>query len=84
VAVMGKLPADLPARLANGSYAGTFYVRVSKDGLADEPYADTACTQKIADPYLMSVVKSIRFKPALELGKPVEGTAAVNLNQLAM
>jgi hypothetical protein len=32
----------------------------------------------------MSVVRTIRFKPALELGKPVEGTAAVNLNQLAM
>jgi hypothetical protein len=71
-------------RLANGNYAGTFYVRVSKDGLAEEPYADTACTKKIADPYLVSVVRSIRFKPALELGKPVEGTAAVNLNQLAM
>ena len=84
VAAMGRFPADLPARLANGSYASTFYVRVSKDGLADEPYADTACTKRIADAYLESVVRSIRFKPALELGKPVEGTAAVNLNQLAI
>jgi hypothetical protein len=84
VAVMGKLPADLSAHLASGSYTGTFYVRVSKDGLADEPYSDTACTKRIADPYLMSVVRAIRFKPALEHGRPVEGTAAVNLNQLAI
>jgi len=84
MAVMGNLPADLSAHLANGSYADTFYVRVSKDGLALEPYSDTACTKRIGDPYLMSVVRTIRFKPALELGKPVEGTAAVNLNQLAM
>jgi hypothetical protein len=83
-AAMGRLPADLPARLANGDYAGTFYVRVSKDGLADEPFSDTACTKRIADPYLENVVRSIRFKPAIELGKPVEGTAAVNLNQLTI
>jgi hypothetical protein len=83
-AAMGKLPADLPARLANGQYGNTFYVRVSKDGLADEAFTDTACTKRIADPYIESIVKGIRFKPSLEQGKPVEGTAAVNLGQLAI
>jgi hypothetical protein len=82
--VMGKLPADLPSRLAGGKYTETFYVRVSKDGLANEPFSDTACTRKIDDPYLESVIKSIRFKPALEQGKPVEGTAALNLAKLAI
>jgi hypothetical protein len=79
---MGKLPSELPVRLAEGKYTETFYVRVSKDGLAREAFADAVCTKRIEDPFLESVVKSIRFKPALAEGKPVEGTAAVNLAQL--
>ncbi len=82
--VMGKLPADLPARLAVGKYGDTFYVRVSKDGLAEEPFFDAACTRRIGDPYLETVVKSIRFKPALDRGSPVEGVAPLKLGQLAI
>jgi|CZKI01.1.fsa_nt_gi hypothetical protein len=84
VPVMGKLPADLPARLAEGKYGDTFYVKVSKDGLADEPFLDAACTKKVGDPYLESVVRNIRFKPALERGKPVDGVAPLKLSQLAI
>ena len=82
--VMGKLPADLPARLADGKYGDTFYVKVSKDGLAEEPFLDAACTKRISDPYLESVVKGVRFKPALENGSPVNGVAALKLGQLAI
>jgi hypothetical protein len=81
---MAKLPADLPAKLAQKKYAAAFYVKVSKDGLADEAYSDPACTQRINDPYLDSVVKRVRFKPALSNGRPVEGIATVNLGQLAI
>jgi hypothetical protein len=81
---MGRLPAELPNRLAAGKYAGTFFVKVSKDGLADEAFADAACSRKIEDPFLETVVKSIRFMPALAHGEPVEGTAAVNLGKLAI
>jgi hypothetical protein len=82
VPAMGKLPADLPRHIAEGDYRQTIFVKVSKDGLADEAYADAVCSKKIEDPYLESVVRSIRFKPALEQGKPVEGTAAINLAKL--
>jgi hypothetical protein len=80
--VMGELPADLQVRLEQGKYDETIYVRVSRDGLADVAFADPACTRRIDDPYLDSVVRTIRFKPALEDGKPVEGVASVNLSQL--
>jgi hypothetical protein len=80
--VMGELPADLQVRLEQGKYDETIYVRVSRDGLADVAYADPACTKRIDDPYLDSVVRTIRFKPALEDGRPVEGIASVNLSQL--
>jgi hypothetical protein len=84
VPAMGKLPSDLPARLAQGEYAESFYVKVSKQGLAFEAYADAACTKRIDDPYLESVVKRIRFKPALSSGKAVEGACSLKLRQLAI
>jgi hypothetical protein len=81
---MGKLPAELPMKLAQGQYRQAFYVKVSKDGLADEAYTDPACTRRVDDPYLDSVVKRIRFKPALNSGRPVDGFATVNLGKLAI
>jgi hypothetical protein len=82
--LMGKLPASLPARLAGGQYSGTFYVKVSKDGLASEAFLDPACTRSAGDPYLESVVRCIRFKPALSQGQPTDGVAALDLARLAI
>lgn len=82
VPAMGRLPSELPARLAAGDYGNSFYVRVSKEGLADECFADAACMKRIDDPFLGSVVKDLRFKPALEHGRAVPGVAEVNLGKL--
>jgi hypothetical protein len=79
---MGILPADLPGRLAHGEFKETIFVRVSKDGFAGEPFADASCSKRIEDPYLETVVRCIRFDPALAQGKPVEGVASVDLRQL--
>jgi hypothetical protein len=84
VPAMGKLPADLPSILAAGKYAWPFYVRVSPDGLADKAFSDAACTREVGDAYLDSVVGRIRFKPALDHGKPVDGIASLNLSKLAI
>jgi hypothetical protein len=80
--VMGRLPDDLASRIAEGKYGTAFYVRVSKGGVADGAFSDAACTARIDDPYLDSVVSGIRFKPALLQGNPVEGVAMLNLTQL--
>ena len=82
VAVMGRLPAELPTRIASGKYAETFFVSVSKDGLGHEAFSDRVCTRKIEDPFLVAVVRGLRFKPALANGTPVDGVAAVNLTKL--
>jgi hypothetical protein len=84
VPAMGKLPADLPSILATGKYAWPFYVRVSPDGLADKAFSDAACTREVGDAFLDSVVGRIRFKPALDHGKPVDGVASLNLSKLAI
>jgi hypothetical protein len=81
-AAMGRMPPDLGAQLASGKYGSPFYVRVSSDGLANGAYSDPACTIRIVDPYLDSVVERIRFKPALRAGKPVAGVTSVTLGHL--
>jgi len=82
VPVMGRLPGDLPERLAGGAYHKTYYVSVSKDGLARDLFVDAACSRKANDPYLESVVSALRFKPALTNGKPVDSVAPLNLTEL--
>lgn len=79
---MGKFPAELRTRLAAGRYGETIFVKVSKDGLAEASFADVACSRKIDDPFLDSVVRDIRFKPALANGEPEKGVAALNLSKL--
>ena len=82
VPAMGALPPDLPARLARNELQQTYYVQVTKDGLATAAYDDASCTKRVEDAYLQSVVKTIRFKPALSAGRPVEGVAPLRLSQL--
>ena len=79
---MGRLPPDLPARLAEGKYRDTLYVKVSKDGVPTEIYQDASCSRKVDDLYLQSLVNGIRFKPALKKGRPVESVAPLNVAQL--
>jgi hypothetical protein len=81
---MGKLPADLPSRLAQGQFNQAFYVKVSKDGVATDAYEDEACSLRMDDPYLEAVLKNIRFEPALQNGKPVDGVAKLKLGKLVM
>jgi hypothetical protein len=81
-AVMGELPPDLHQHVEAGNYQETIYVRVSPEGRGSEAFADQACTKRIHDPYLDSVVRTIRFKPALDKGEPVSGVAPVNLGRI--
>ena len=79
---MGKLPADLSARLANGQLKAVYYVKVNKEGKASELFADESCSIAVNDPYLDALIKNFRFNPALDQGKPVDGVALLKLNQL--
>ena len=81
---MGRLPADLRTRLDSGQLTQRFFVKVSKDGLPVETYADESCSRKVDDPYLQSVIQDIRFKPALEKGRPIEGIALLRFCDLRM
>ena len=82
VPVMATLPPDLSKRLEMGQVRDSFYVRVSEEGLGEAGFSDSSCKNRIEDPYLQTVVQSLRFTPALLEGKPVEGVASINLRQL--
>jgi hypothetical protein len=79
---MGKLPADLRTRLGSGQLTQFFFVKVSKDGLPVETFIDESCSHKVEDPYLQSVIRDIRFNPALDKGQPVEGIARLRFADL--
>ncbi len=80
--MVGTLPADLKEKISKGMYTAPFYVKVTRDGLPGDAFVDAACTKPIDDSYLDSIVRTIRFKPALQAGAPVEGTSPVNLGRL--
>lgn len=81
---IARLPADMHSRLSGGQFNRTYYVKVGEDGTAGEAFLDADCSQKLDDPYVASLVQKIRFKPALENGKPVAGLAPLRLNKLSL
>ena len=82
-AAMGRLPADLRSRLTSAQLAQTYFVKVSKDGLPGEAFADESCAQKVEDPYVLSVIRDLRFRPALDKGRAVDGIARLNFENLS-
>lgn len=68
---MGRLATGL----RNSLQTPALFVKVSKDGLSLGTYSDEACSQKIDDPALENALRDLRFKPALDKGKPVDGVA---------
>ena len=79
---LARLPPELRERLSAAQFTQTFYVKVTKDGLPAGTYVDPSCLQGVEDSYLQSVVANIRFKPALEKGRPVDGIALLKLSDL--
>ncbi len=81
---MGRPSPEARSRLTGDQLQQNFYVKVTKDGLAEAAYLDDACSMAVADPAVESLIKEVRFKPALEEGKPVEGVARLKLNDLTL
>jgi len=78
------LPADLRQRLPAEKLSRNFYVKVGKNGMPMGAFSDEACVEKITDPDLAAAALALRFNPALNVGKPVEGVAPVRLDQLTL
>lgn len=74
-------PADISARLPAKDLGRTYYVKVDKNGRAVGYFDDQAGVRPVRDAELDAVRPELRFNPALNKGKPVEGIVAVNLGR---
>jgi hypothetical protein len=82
IPAMGKLPNDFLIHLSPDEVQGAFFVKVDSDGKVRDVYKDEACTMKVDNAYLSDGLKSIRFEPAVEKGKAVEGVAKIRPNRI--
>ncbi len=78
---MGKLGLETKAQLTPAQLSGVYFVKVTKEGKPVEAFTDEACSQPV-DGTIDSLVKSVRFFPALEAGKRVEGVARLTFSHL--
>jgi hypothetical protein len=76
------LPDGVRASLTPAQLSESCFVRVAKDGSVTGVYRDAAGEKPLRDSVLESALKLLRFKPALESGKPVESVVAVVPAQL--
>jgi hypothetical protein len=77
------LAREVRMSLTADQLGGTCYVRVARDGRVAAAFHDAAGRQPLHDPALESALQTLRFKPALEAGKPVESIASFSFAQLA-
>jgi hypothetical protein len=78
---MGKLTKEAKARLSPEQLAQAYYVKVSKDGLPLAAFLDTHCSHPV-DEAIAALVTNIRFYPALDKGRPIDGVAELKFNLL--
>jgi hypothetical protein len=81
VPVTATLAASVRAPLTLEQLNGSYYVRVAKDGRVVAAFRDAAGKQPVTDPALEAALKTLRFKPALDAGKPIEALVAFDLGQ---
>jgi len=81
--VFATLPIETRTALTPAQLSGICYVRVAKDGRVIVVSRDGDGKQPLKDPALDLVLKTLRFKPALEAGKPIESTIPLSLAEFA-
>jgi hypothetical protein len=74
---------DLRPSLSPAELNQACYVRVAKDGRVAATFVDKEATQPLRDQMLDAALKGLRFKPAIDAGKPVESIVAIRLGSLA-
>jgi hypothetical protein len=78
---MGKLSKEAKTQLSTEQLAQPYYVQVSKDGMPQAAFLDAKCSRPVDQP-LTVLISSVRFYPALDKGRPVDGVAELKFNLL--
>jgi len=82
-AALGRPTPEERRRLAPNQWKAVYFVKVSKDGRPLGTYMDEAFSQPVDDT-IAALAENARFYPALDQGKPVEGTARLSWPKLAL
>ncbi|HTL67378.1 MAG TPA: hypothetical protein VL200_06940, partial [Lacunisphaera sp.] len=80
---IGRPTKEQQRQLAPNQWKAYFYAKVSKDGVPLGTYADEACTQPV-DGLAGELAKDVRYYPALEKGRQVDGIARLSLRELPL
>lgn len=72
-------PRDLSSRVLPDKLTRQVYVKVDRTGRAVGIFEDEACRQPVADAEIAALTPELRFFPALQDGKSIEGLAAIKL-----
>lgn len=80
--VSRTLPAARRQQLSIDQLNHLCYVKVAADGTVLGAYDDEAGRVPLNDPAALAALGDVFFRPALEKGKPVEGTVRVRLGEI--
>jgi len=80
---MGRLAPEVRAQLNPEQIKRTYFVKVSPDGLPVAGFVDDGLVTPIDEP-MAALLRDVRFFPALDKGKPVEGVAELRFTRLAL
>jgi hypothetical protein len=80
---LGRPDKEERLKLSPNQWKADYYAKVSKDGLPLGTYLDEACRQPVDD-LVAALAQNVRYYPAMEKGKPVEGIARLSWRYLAL
>lgn len=80
---LGRPTKEQRLQLTPNQWKAYYYAKVSKDGVPTATFADEACSEPV-EGMLGELVKNVRYYPALEKGRQVEGTARLSLRELPL
>ena len=83
VPALGKLDQGVRSTLTEPQLNTVYFVKVTKEGLPVAAFTDEVCSQPV-ETVVGTVVNGVRFYPALDKGKPVEGVARLVLSELTI
>jgi len=80
---IGRPDLEVQRSLGLARLGQTYFVKVTKDGLPLAAFTDPELTRPV-DPELAAVIAAVRFFPALEDGKSVDGVAQLRFSHLGL
>ncbi|HVT73731.1 MAG TPA: hypothetical protein VHD61_11370 [Lacunisphaera sp.] len=80
---LGQPTKEQRLQITPNQWKAYYYAKVSRDGMPVGTYLDEACTQPV-DGLIGELARNVRYYPAMEKGRPVEGTARLSLRELKL